>query len=65
MGFLNEITTRKYRAWKTVCMGFLWTGLGLQSASYGPSLLDLTMQVNSTIDQTTRLLPVRAAGKIV
>lgn len=54
MGVIQEIKTHKYRTWKTFSMALLWMGIGLQNSSYGPSLIDLMAQVDTSIDQITR-----------
>jgi len=65
MGFINEIKTHRYRTWKAVCTSLLFTALGLHSAAFGPSLIDLMIQVGTTIDQITHILPTRAFGNMV
>ncbi|KAJ6643522.1 Sodium-dependent glucose transporter 1 [Pseudolycoriella hygida] len=65
MGFINEIKTHRYRTLKAVCTSLLFAGLGLHSAAYGPSLLDLSIQVNTSIDQITHILPLRAFGNMI
>lgn len=65
MGFINEIQSHRYRTWKSICTSLLFTGLGLNSAAFGPSLIDLMIQVGTTIDQITHILPTRAFGNMI
>lgn len=65
MGFINEIQTHRYRTWKSICTSLLFTGLGLHSGAFGPSLIDLMIQVDTTIDQITHILPTRAFGNMI
>lgn len=65
MGIINEVKSHKYRAWKSCVTSLLFTTLGLHSASFGPSLIDLMVQVNTTIDQITHILPTRAFGNMI
>ena len=48
MGVFNEVRTHKYRTWKTVCISLLFAAYGMHSAVFGPSLLDLMVQVNTS-----------------
>lgn len=65
MGFIKEIQSHRYRAWKSICTSLLFTGLGLHSAAFGPSLIDLMIQVGTTIDKITHILPTRAFGNMI
>lgn len=65
MGFFNEVQVHRYRCWKTICTSLLFTALGLHSAVFGPSLIDLAAQLNTTIDQITHILPARAFGNMI
>lgn len=65
MGFIKEIQTHRYPTWKSICTSLLFTGLRLNSAAFGPSLIDLMIQVGTTIDQITHILPTRAFGNMI
>lgn len=83
MGFMYQIKTHPYRAFKCLCVSLLFTGIGFhigcyiflftsslmykiknfffikKTGAFGPSLIDLAIQIDETIDKVTRVLPVR------
>ena len=48
MGLISEAQLHKYRTWKTVCISLLFCAYGLHAAIFGPSLIDLMVQVNTS-----------------
>ncbi|RWS15141.1 uncharacterized protein B4U79_17917 [Dinothrombium tinctorium] len=65
MSAVKEIKSNKVNFYKTFFVSLIYLVVGLSMSILGPSLLDLQIAVNATINQISYLLPVRALGYVL
>lgn len=65
MGLIQQTREYPISALKTllICLSFLT--FGMTAAMTGPTLLDLQIQVNTTLEMITLVLPVRSFGNVL
>lgn len=62
MKIVQQIKENKVRAIKTLAVYFAFIGNGLCSGISGPTLLDLQIAANSSLEQITWVIPARSGG---
>ena len=65
MGFVTSIRTHKVRAIKTLALLLAFIPYGIAAGIIGPSLLDLGLLTDSTIDKVSYIFPAKCFGNIV
>ncbi|RWS26537.1 sodium-dependent glucose transporter 1-like protein [Leptotrombidium deliense] len=65
MSILTEIKNNKLSFLKTVLGSLMYLVIGLSMAIPGPTLLDLQIAVNCSLEQISYLLPSRACGYVI
>lgn len=53
------------RTWKTVTLALAFMALGFNCSIFGPTILDLQLLVNTTIDKITLTIPARSLGSVL
>ena len=65
MGFISQVKSNRMRAWKSVTLAIAFMALGFNCSIFGPTILDLQLLVNTTIDKITLTIPARSLGSVL
>ena len=65
MTFVTEIRLHHVRTVKTLAMYTCFMAFGLSTGLIGPSLLDLGILTDCSIEKVSYILPARSAGSVV
>ena len=65
MGLIQQIRLYPISALKTALISLSFFSFGMTASMTGPTLLDLQVQVQTTLDMITLVLPVRSFGNVL